>query len=489
MSSIFKRKRKVKLTSGKAVVRKSQKYYTRLTDADGIKRTIPLFTDKTASEQRAAQLQKEIELANVGVFDRYKEHRQKPLTLHLAEFRQSLLDKGDTEDYARLTHNRVKAILSGCKFLMISEVQPSRIQRYLAECRQSGLSIKSCNYYLTAAKGFFNWMVDDKRMRENPVAHLKGQNANADIRRARRSLEPDEIRRLLETTAVGPERFGMSGYERSLIYRFAAETGLRANEIRKLKAGDFDFDSLSVTVKAGYSKRRREDTQSLRQDTAALLKEFLKDKMPRAKAFGGRYKQLTKRTSDLLKADLAKTEIKDRGGKTIREAIPYIDDAGRYADFHSLRHTTRSLLAASGVHPKVAQSIMRHSDINLTMSKYSHVLRGQESKAIEGLPDLSLPSKQSQQAKTTGTDGSGEWTPKRTPFLTPTAYSGCDRPSAVGNEQGNHQQNDRNSNCLNSEQLDAESHRLVTVGTGEKGMGRSGFEPPTHGFSVRCSTN
>ncbi|MBN1974624.1 MAG: hypothetical protein JW787_13375 [Sedimentisphaerales bacterium] len=36
MASIFKRKRKVKLDNGKIVVRQSQKYYTRLTDTDGI---------------------------------------------------------------------------------------------------------------------------------------------------------------------------------------------------------------------------------------------------------------------------------------------------------------------------------------------------------------------------------------------------------------------------------------------------------------------
>ena len=70
MASVFKRKRKVKLDNGKTVVRQSQKYYTRLVDADGIKRTIPLFCDKTASQQQAAQLQKEIELARAGVVDR-----------------------------------------------------------------------------------------------------------------------------------------------------------------------------------------------------------------------------------------------------------------------------------------------------------------------------------------------------------------------------------------------------------------------------------
>jgi len=81
-------------------------------------------------------------------------------------------------------------------------------------------------------------------------------------------------------------------------------------------------------------------------------------------------------------------------------------------DFHSLRHTTGSLLAASGVHPKIAQSIMKHSDINLTMSIYTHTLTGQESQAIANLPDLSAPSSQKQQAVATGTDNAlpSDWT-------------------------------------------------------------------------------
>jgi hypothetical protein len=59
-------------------------------------------------------------------------------------------------------------------------------------------------------------------------------------------------------------------------------------------------------------------------------------------------------------------------------------------------------LAASGVHPKVAQSIMRHGDINLTMSLYTHTLRGQESEAVKSLPDLSLPNRE--KLKASGTD-------------------------------------------------------------------------------------
>ena len=102
------------------------------------------------------------------------------------------------------------------------------------------------------------------------------------------------------------------------------------------------------------------------------------------------------KTANMLKADLA-----DAG-------IAYVDDADHYADFHALRHTTGSWLAANGVHPKVAQTIMRHSDINLTMNKYTHTLRGQEAEAVKSLPSLSLPSTEAQKALATGTDGASE---------------------------------------------------------------------------------
>ena len=47
---------------------------------------------------------------------------------------------------------------------------------------------------------------------------------------------------------------------------------------------------------------------------------------------------------------------------------------------------------------------MRHSDINLTMSRYSHVLVEQEGDAVAALPDLAAPP--SQAARSTGTAGS-----------------------------------------------------------------------------------
>ncbi|MHC4727362.1 MAG: tyrosine-type recombinase/integrase, partial [Planctomycetota bacterium] len=67
--------------------------------------------------------------------------------------------------------------------------------------------------------------------------------------------------------------------------------------------------------------------------------------------------------------------------------IPYEVD-GMFADFHSLRHSTASLLIQTGANPKVIQSLMRHQDVNLTLSRYSHLYAGQKRETIESLPDF-----------------------------------------------------------------------------------------------------
>ncbi|GAH01841.1 unnamed protein product, partial [marine sediment metagenome] len=197
MASIFKRKRKVTLANGKTVVKQSLKYYTRLTDADGIKRTIPLFRDKTASQQRAAQFEKEIELAKAGVIDRYKEHRRKPLSEHLEDFEKSLA-KGNTKKHVMQTVHRAKTVVEGCKFTTWADIQPSKVQSYLASLRdgKNGISAATFNYYLKSVKQFCKWMVQDRRASESPIEHLKCLKVlKKDRRHDRRALTVDEIRR------------------------------------------------------------------------------------------------------------------------------------------------------------------------------------------------------------------------------------------------------------------------------------------------------
>ncbi len=299
-----------------------------------------------------------------------------------------MIAKSVTSQHVKQLNAQIALVFKGCKFVTWSDISASKVEHFILGLRQKkGIGLQTANYYLKHTKQFCQWMVQDRRASESPLKHLQTLDASRDRRHDRRALEPDEIRRLLEATRKAPKRYCLTGNERALLYRIAMETGLRRNEIRSLTVSSFDFDAKTVTVENCDAKNRKTATLPLRRDMAAEIKSFVSLRMPHKKLFT----KITNRTSEMIQEDLA-----DAG-------ISYCDENGRYADFHSLRHVTGSLLAAAGVHPKVAQIIMRHSDINLTMSRYTHIFRGQASKAVESLPDLSLPSNQSQQA--TGTNG------------------------------------------------------------------------------------
>lgn len=55
--------------------------------------------------------------------------------------------------------------------------------------------------------------------------------------------------------------------------------------------------------------------------------------------------------------------------------------------FHDLRHSTATLLLSTGVHPKVVQEILGHTQISMTMDIYSHVLPGMQHDAMGKLHD------------------------------------------------------------------------------------------------------
>jgi len=62
-----------------------------------------------------------------------------------------------------------------------------------------------------------------------------------------------------------------------------------------------------------------------------------------------------------------------------------VDSEGERIDFHALRHTTASWLIHSGADIKTVQSVMRHSDIKLTLDRYGHLFPGAEADAVSRL--------------------------------------------------------------------------------------------------------
>jgi site-specific recombinase XerD len=79
----------------------------------------------------------------------------------------------------------------------------------------------------------------------------------------------------------------------------------------------------------------------------------------------------------------------ERQRRTQSDFLKYQNSQGLFADFHGLRHTFILLLARSGVSPKVAQMLARHSTITLTLDLYTHILSDDQRGAINQLPAIS----------------------------------------------------------------------------------------------------
>jgi len=316
-------------------------------------------------------------LTSADIIDKRRAAAGKKLLDHLGDFEQSLLAKGNTKHHVELTRYRVEKLLDDCGFQTWTDINPLAVEQSLKRFRDAGLSKKTSNYYLRSIKQFCSWMVSNQLASESPLRSLGyAKVEKTELRVQRRSLEVAEIQKLLAVTGSCEDRYGMTGRERRLLYKLAIETGLRSNELRSLQVGSFDLDELTVTVAAGYSKNRREAVLPLRRDTAKELKMMLANKTPQTEAFRLPEKW---QMAAMLRADVTDAKVSCEG-----------------VDFHSLRHTTGSLLAASGVHPKVAQTILRHSTIGLTMDIYTHRLCGQEAAAVEGLPALTKPDEKRQ---------------------------------------------------------------------------------------------
>jgi len=329
-------------------------------------------------------------LVRWGMLDGRAVASAKPLAEHLAIYKQALLDKGTTPQHAQLTTRRIKAVLDGIKARTLSDVSATAVTRFLAKRRSEGLSVNTSNHHLGAAKAFFNWLVRERMTSENPLAHLaKLQVTQKSRRHIRRALEADEVRILLTVTRDAPTRFGMSGVERCWLYRLAVETGLRASELASLTRESFDLDAVepSVWLPDDDAKNRQSATLPLRPVTADGLRAFLTDKLPSAQAFR---MPNVEHVAEMLRADLADAKI------------PYRDSAGRVCDFHALRGTFCTLLAAGGVDIKTLQALARHSTPVLTLNTYTHTVRGSEANAVQRLPDFDHPLPRSQRA--TGTD-------------------------------------------------------------------------------------
>ena len=293
---------------------------------------------------------------------------------------------------------------------------PRATAEALYSLRSRGQSIKTSNLYLDAIKHFAAWLVRDRRMADNPLAHLAGGNVKLDRRHDRRTLTADELRRIIQTARQSKETYrGLCGPDRAILYTVACASGFRAGELASLRPVAFDLDGQppTVTLSAENAKNGRTAVQPLPDEVAASLRAWIAGKPANQPLWPGTW---YKKAAEILRADLEEATAAMKKADAKAEGIPYVvegPDGPLFADFHALRHSYIALLDKSGATLKEAMQLARHSDPQLTMAVYGRAQLHDLGDAVGRLPDLLDNGSKRQALKATGTDSGPVTQPDR----------------------------------------------------------------------------
>lgn len=203
-------------------------------------------------------------------------------------------------------------------------------------------------------------------------------------------LMPEQARKLLEVA---------KGHPQEALFVLALATGMRRGELLGLKWQDVNFIEGTLQVRRILS---RLPTKMAKEHGDLYVEADTKTKSSKRGIVIAAF------ALEVLKQHRIRQEEAKRVAGDAWEEHDYIfaTPLGRHLDpggvlvhlkqllvkaglpdkrFHDLRHSAATLLLSMGVHPKVVQEILGHSEISMTMDIYSHVLPTMQRDAMSRL--------------------------------------------------------------------------------------------------------
>ena len=191
----------------------------------------------------------------------------------------------------------------------------------------------------------------------------------------------------------------VKGDDMEALFHLALATGMRRGEVMGLKWQDIDFAKGTLQVRRilsrvpsklpgkGYVEAEPKTQKSRRSIVIApfaleALKQHRVRQLEAKLKAGPAWEEHDYVFCTSIGTHLNPTrDILDPLKRLLKKAdLPNIR-------FHDLRHSAATLLLSVGVHPKVVQEILGHSQISMTLDVYSHVLPTMQQEAMSKLND------------------------------------------------------------------------------------------------------
>ena len=130
----------------------------------------------------------------------------------------------------------------------MADLDSEHVRAYSAACFRKGLSARSIQRRLSAARTFFRYLIREKHVKKNPVTRCQPQRAG---KRLPDNLDADRMAKLLEIPGDGP----IVDRDRAIL-ELLYSSGLRLAELIDLNLGDVDSSDATVRVTGKGNKDR-----------------------------------------------------------------------------------------------------------------------------------------------------------------------------------------------------------------------------------------
>jgi len=260
------------------------------------------------------------------------------------EYKDDLYAEKRKPDYIKTTCQQVMAPVKDCGWQCVNDITAQSFKSWRSRNTRES-SPRTLNHYLTSLKSFLNWLVRHEKHERNQLGFVQTLDASDDIRRKRRAFTDAEIVRFIN--AAPPER--------QIVYMAAFHSGIRRDELFSLEWRDLHLlnNPPVASLRAATTKNKRGEHVCLHPELVTALEAYRASKSkPSDKVFVF-MSRMTKFRQDLKAA-----------------GVVYKNEFDEYADFHAMRHTCNSRMAANGVPLAIRQKQMRHSDPKLTACVY-----------------------------------------------------------------------------------------------------------------------
>lgn len=176
---------------------------------------------------------------------------------------------------------------------------------------------------------------------------------------------------------------------------YVAMAGLREGEILALQWKNVNLPEgyLQVTQNLQYIPRKGlvfSQPKSEKSKSRVTLPDFVIEALGRHRGRQDALKTGVWKENGLVFTTNIGTAISPRN--LVRHFKTKLKEAGLpEIRFHDLRHTVATLLLEKNVHPLIVAEQLRHANINLTLSTYSHILPSMGKVASDQLDDIFKP--------------------------------------------------------------------------------------------------